>query len=100
MQQKTQQALGEQDTRGGDDSIINNVFGSDEVVLEKSQSNQEPNFSKTMDEGLILISDNEDINHLHSLDNNSKDYNNIPQVKVMKPLVLPSGAVVEIEKDL
>ena len=56
-------------------------------------------FPQTVEEGLILLSDDEDIDHPHSLDNDEEDDDNISKVKEMKPLRLPSGAVIKVEKD-
>ena len=56
-------------------------------------------FPSTKEEGLIVISDDEDIDHPHSSDDDEEDHDGVPKVKEMKPLVLPSGSVIKVEKD-
>ena len=71
----------------------------DDLIFKKSMKLPVRVFPQTMEECLILLSDDEDINRPHSLDNDEEDDNGIPKVKEMKPLRLPSGAVVKVEKD-
>ena len=52
-----------------------------------------------MEEGFVLLSDDEDIDRPHSLDDDEEDDEGIPKVKEMKPIHLLSGAIVKVEKD-
>ena len=56
-------------------------------------------FPQTVEEGLVLLSDDEDIDRLHSSDDDEEDNDGIPKVKEMKPINLPSGVVIKVEKD-
>ena len=56
-------------------------------------------FLQTMEEGLVLLSDDEDIDRPHSSDDDDEDDEGIPKVKEMKPIRLSSGAIVKVEKD-
>jgi hypothetical protein len=97
--EEIEQALTDQEARDAEDSIMNEVFGSDDVVWEKSQPAPVSQFPKSAEEGLLVLSDDDDVDHPHSSDDDSEDDEGIPKVKEMKPLVLPTGAVVKIEKD-
>ena len=83
----------------GEHAIVFDALLSDDVVLESSHTAEEVVFPSTKKEGLIVINDDEDINHPHSSDDNEEDHDGIPKVKEMKPLVLPSGSVIKVEKD-
>ena len=72
---------------------------SDDVVFESSHPAEEAVFPSTKEEGLIIISDDEDIDHLHSSDDDEEDHDGVRKVKEMKPLVLPSESVIKVEKD-
>ena len=89
------------ETRGGigEDATALDALVSDDMVLESSHPAEEVVFPSTKEEGLIVISDDEDIDHLHSSDDDEEDHNGVPKVKEMKPLVLPSGSVINVEKD-
>ena len=83
----------------GEDAAAFDAFLSDDVVLESSHPAKEVVFPSTQDEGLIVISDDEDIDHSHSPDDDEEDHDGVPKVKEMKPLVLPSGSVIKVKKD-
>ena len=83
----------------GEDAAAFDALLSDDVVLESSQPVEEVVFPSTQEEGLIVISDDEDIDHPHSSNDDEDDYDGVPKVKEMKPLVLPSRSVIKVEKD-
>jgi hypothetical protein len=78
-----------------EDVIMNNVFGSNDVVVhEESQPSQENNFP-TSEEARLVINDDDDIDHPHSFDEDNKE-DGIPLVTEMKPIIPPSGIVVKV----
>ena len=78
---------------------MQDVYQPDDLIFEKSIKPPVGAFLQTMEEGLILLSDDEDIDRLHSSDDDKEDDNDIPKVNEMKPIRLPSGAIVKVEKD-
>ena len=83
----------------GEDVTALDALVSDDVVLESSHPVEEAVFPSTKEEGLIVISDDEDIDHPHSFDDDEEDHDGVPKVKEMKHLLLPSGSVIKVEKD-
>ena len=56
-------------------------------------------FPQTVEEGLVLLSDDEDIDRPHSSNDDEEDDDDIPMIKEIKPIYLSSGAIVKVEKD-
>ena len=83
----------------GEDAAVFDTLVSNNVVLESSHLAEEAVFPSTKEKGLIVISDDEDIDYPHSFDDDEEDHDGVPKVKEMKPLVLPSRSVIKVEKD-
>ena len=89
----------ELDRRCDNDVSLQDVCQPDDLIIEKSVNPQVGKFLQTVEEGLVLLSDDEDIDCPHSSDDDNEDDEGIPKVKEMKPIRLSSGAVVKVEKD-
>ena len=89
----------ELDRRCDDDVLLQDVCQPDDLIIEKSMNPQVGKFPQTVEEGFVLLSDDEDIDRPHSSNDDDEDNEGIPKVKEMKPIRLSSGAVVKVEKD-
>ena len=87
------------DRRCDDDVSLQEACQPNDLIIEKSLNPPVGAFLQIVEECLVLLSEDEDIDRPHSSDDDKEDDEGIPKVKEMKPIRLPSSAVVKVEKD-